>query len=190
MTIAQPGKQAHLYALLFLGCAIAFTFYRWQYSPRTDAADGLASLSSMLRLDVSPEPKPEIHAASRGATVPDLLSRVQEIASADNITIRSVTPSPAMPDQISLGVDGGFRDLVRFMARLETLQVSISSFDIAPGENDGTTATIGITRAAKPGVPIRLPIISTPFLSIPLSEIPSRLAIRSPCQTRARISAI
>lgn len=153
MNFAQPGKQAHLYALLFLGCAVLFTFYRWQYSPRTIAADGLASLSTMLKLNAVQKPKPELHSVRGSATVPELLSRIQEIASENGIAIRSVTPSPVTPDQIAIGAEGSFRDLMRLMARLETLQVSISSFDIAPSEHGGVAATIGITRTAKPGAP-------------------------------------
>jgi hypothetical protein len=108
----------------------------------------------MLRLeDTSQQPKPDIHAARTGATVPELLSRIQEIASEDGIAVRSITPSPASPDQFTIGIEGGFRDLMRLMARLETLQVGISSFDIAPGLKDGVAATIDITRTPKPGAP-------------------------------------
>jgi hypothetical protein len=153
MNFAQPAKQAHLYAILFLGCAVAFTFYRWEYSPRTIAAGGLANLSSMLRLDAVQKPKPQVPSARSSATVPELLSRIQEIASQDGIAIRSVNPSPVTPDQITIGAEGSFRDLMRLMARLETLQVSITSFDIAPSEHGGVAATIGITRMAKPGAP-------------------------------------
>jgi hypothetical protein len=153
MNLAQPGKQAHLYALLFLGCALLFTFYRWQYSPRIVAAGGLSSLSSMLKLDAVQRPKPQAVSVRSSATMPELLSRIQEIASEDSIAIRSVTPSPAAPDQISIRAEGEFRDLMRLIARLETLQISISSFDIAPGEHGGVAATIGITRTAKPGAP-------------------------------------
>ena len=153
MTLAQPGKQVHLYTLLFLGCTVLFAFYRWQYSPEIDAATGLATLSRMVKLDATQQPKPQTPAARNGATVPDLLSRIQEIASEDGVAIRSVTPSPVAPDQIAIGADGEFRDLMRLMGRLETLQVDISSFDIAPKEHGGVAATIGVTRTAKAGAP-------------------------------------
>jgi hypothetical protein len=154
MTLVQPGKQAHLYALLFLGCAALFMCYRWQYSPKTDATSGLAGLSNILKIEATQQPKPKTGAVHDGATVPDLLSRIQEIASEDNVAIRSVTPSPVAPDQIAIGAQGAFRDLMRLLARLETLQLSISSFDIAPSDNGTIAATIGITRAAKPGAPV------------------------------------
>jgi hypothetical protein len=153
MMLAQPGRQAHIYALLFLGCAVLFAFYRWQYSPRTDAAAALTDLSSMLRREATQQPKPKANAVHDGATVPDLLSRIQEIANEDGVAIHSVTPSPVAPDQFAIGTEGAFRDMMRLMARLETLQVSISSFDIAPSDHGGVTATIGITRTAKPGAP-------------------------------------
>ena len=153
MNFAQPGKLAHLYALLFLGCAVLFAFYRWQFAAQAEEATALTSLSAVLKLDGIQKPDPEIRSVRRGATtVPELLSRIQEIASEHGIIIRSVTPSPLNPDQITIGTEGGFRDLMRLMARLETLQVSISSFDITPSDH-GDTATIGITRTTKAGAP-------------------------------------
>lgn len=154
MTLLQPGRQANLAALLLLGCATLFILYRWQFSPRAEAAAGLDRLAAMVRIDATQQPIGDAnHPAANGATVPELLSRIQEIAAQDEIRINSVTPNPAAPDQFTLGSEGEFRALMRFMARLETLAVTVSSFDLAPAPGGGITANIGITRSAGAGAP-------------------------------------
>jgi len=85
--------------------------------------------------------------------MPELLSRIQEIASQYNVAIRSVAPSPADANKITLGMHGEYRDMMLFLGRLETFQIAISGFEYAPDES-GIAGSVELTHSAKPGAPV------------------------------------
>jgi hypothetical protein len=137
---------------LFLACL--FAVYRWHYSQETHATAGMQTLSDMLRIESeAAAPTKPLAGGTAGATMPELLSRIQEIASQYNVAIRSVAPSPADPNKITLGMHGEYRDLMLFLGRLETFQVAISGFEFAPDES-GASGSIELTHSANPGAPV------------------------------------
>lgn len=157
MTLKALGDrpmQAQIGAGLLLLLASLFTVYRWHYAPAASAAAGLSTLSDMLRIEADNKAREKpLVGGTTGATIPELLSAVQQDAAAHNIAIRSVAPSPTDPQKISLGVHGEFRDLMAFMGRLETFQISINAFDLAPDQAGGVTGTVELLHGGKPGAP-------------------------------------
>ena len=152
MTLDRPS-QAHLGAALLLLCAGLFGFYRWQYAQAATASAGLQTLSDMLRIEAdAPGSVKLLAGGTDGATVPDLLARIQESASSHNVAVHSVSPNPADANKITLGVHGDFRDMMGFLGRLETYQLQIAGFEFAPDES-GVGGTIEIVRSGKPGAP-------------------------------------
>ena len=146
--------HAQIGAGLLLLLASIFALYRWHYAPAAHAASGLSILSDMLRIeaDSASRQKP-LEGGTDGATIPELLSAIQQAAGAHNVLVRSVAPNPVDPQKISLGLHGEFRDLMAFLGRLETLQIALNGFDFAPDENGGVTATVEIQHTARPGAP-------------------------------------
>lgn len=145
--------QANIAAALALFCALLFTGYRWHYSQEARASAGMQTLAEMLRLeaDTAAAGTP-LAGGTAGATIPELLSRTQEIATRYNVAIRSVAPSPTDATKITLGVHGEYRDVMLFLSRLETFQVVVTGFEFAPDES-GVNGTVEITHNAKPGAP-------------------------------------
>jgi hypothetical protein len=153
MTLDRPA-QAQIGAGLLLLLASLFAFYRWHYTPAANAASGLETLSDMLRIEAdhaTREPAPA--GGTAGATIPELLTAVQQAAAAHDVSVRSVTPNPVDPQKISLGVHAEFRDMMAFLGRLETFQVAIGGFDFAPDEAGGVTGTVEIQHTGVPGAP-------------------------------------
>ena len=152
MTLDRSA-QTQVSAALLLVFAALFAFYRWHYAQEAAAATGLQTLSDVLRIEsntiVGPKP---LAGGTAGATMAELLSKIQEAATERNVAIRSVTPSPADPQKITLSLHGDFRDLMVFLGRLETFQVVISAFDFTPDEG-GISSSIEITHSGKPGAP-------------------------------------
>jgi hypothetical protein len=138
-------------ALLLLACL--FAIYRWHYTPMVRASAGLATLSDMLKIEADhvAAARP-LAGGTDGATVPELLGKIQEAATSHNVAVKSVTPNAADPQKIALGVGGDFRDMMAFMGRLETFQVAIDGFEFVPGEN-GLNGTVEIQHTGKPGAP-------------------------------------
>ncbi len=153
MTLDRPA-QAQIGAGILLLLATLFAFYRWHYTPAANAAVGLETLSDMLRIEadrpVAPQP---VAGGTAGATIPELLTAVQQGASAHNVSVRSVTPNPVDPQKITLGLHADFRDMMAFLGRLETFQVALGGFDFAPDEEGGVTGTVEIQHTAAPGAP-------------------------------------
>jgi hypothetical protein len=146
--------QAQIGAGLLLLLASLFAFYRWHYAPAANAAAGLGTLADMLRIeaDSASRRKPP-EGGTAGATIPELLSAIQQAAGAHNVSVRSIAPNPAEPSKITLGLHGEFRDLMAFLGRLETFQVALNGFDFAPDANSGVTGTVEIQHTARPGAP-------------------------------------
>jgi hypothetical protein len=153
MTLDRPA-QAQIGAGLLLLLASLFTLYRWHYTPVANAAAGLETLSDMLRIEADrPVRKQAPTGGTAGATIPELLTAVQQAAGAHNVAVRSVAPNPADPQKITLGVHAEFRDMMAFLGRLETFQVAIGGFDFAPDDAGGVTGTVEIQHTGMPGAP-------------------------------------
>jgi hypothetical protein len=154
MTLRALPEPRILAAAALLACASLFLVYRWHFTARADAAAGLGTLSDMLRVEADAGPQARAPAGgTAGASVPDLLSQAQMAASQYHVAIRSVTPNPSDAKRLVLGVHGDYRDLMLFLGRLETFQITLNGFDFAPDES-GATGTIDITFAGKPGAPV------------------------------------
>ncbi len=146
--------QAQLGAGLLLLLASLFAIYRWHYAAAADAASGLSTLSEMLRVeaDNAAREKP-LSGGTGGATIPELLSAVQEAAAAHNVAVRSVAPNPTDARRITLGLHGDFRDMMAFLGRLETFQIAINGFELAPDEAGGISGTVEVQHTGRPGAP-------------------------------------
>jgi hypothetical protein len=157
MTLKDIGDrpvQVQIGAGLLLLLASLFAVYRWHYAPAAIAASELGILSDMLRIeaDNASRVKP-LEGGTSGATIPELLSVIQQAAGSHNVAVRSVAPNPVDPTKISLGLHGDFRDMMAFLGRLETFQITLGGFDFAPDEAGGINATVEIQHTAKPGAP-------------------------------------
>ena len=153
MTLDRPA-QAQIGAGLLLLLASVFALYRWHYTPAANAASGLETLSDMLRIEADrPVASQPLTGGAAGATVPELLTAVQQAAATHNVSVRSVSPNPVDPQKITLGLHADFRDAMAFLGRLETFQVAIGGFDFAPDEEGGVTGTIEVQHTDAPGAP-------------------------------------
>ncbi len=114
---------------VLIGCAQYFTYAAY-VQPRAKAAQNLQALTDILQLDR--QKRANIRPSEdRGVTVPDLLSRIQEIAAQNRVTLTGVEPVPAGPEQFKLGMIAHYEGLLGFLAGFETLRVSITGFDIS-----------------------------------------------------------
>ena len=151
----NPGlfRQPHILAAAgLLACASLFVAYRWHFTAQAHAAAGLGVLSDMLRIEAQAAPAARPAGGTTGASVPDLLGQAQTAASQYNVAIRSVVTNPTDAKRLVLGVHGDYRDLMLFLGRLETFQVTLNGFEFSPDET-GAAGTIDITFAGKPGAP-------------------------------------
>jgi hypothetical protein len=152
MTPDRPA-QVNLAAAALLACASLFAVYRWHYGAELHASQQLGLLSDSLRAETENAAQRPVTVGTAGATVPELLSLIQQAAAAHNVSIRSVAPSPVNPDKITLGLHGDFRDLMGLLGRLETFQIQINAFEFEPDESGGVTGSVEIQHSAKPGAP-------------------------------------
>lgn len=122
---------------LLVGSAQFFAYVAY-VGPRAKAVQDLQALTDILQLER--QKKANIQPTeNRGVTVPDLLSRVQEIAAQNTVTLTGVEPVPADPEQFKLGLIARYEGFLGFFARFETLQVSITGFDISRAmDNSGS----------------------------------------------------
>ncbi|MBV9549705.1 MAG: hypothetical protein JO256_08555, partial [Alphaproteobacteria bacterium] len=130
-------------------------WYQWSYSAKAAAADGLQNLAGLMRAQAEPPRQAAIATptAKAPATVPEILSRVQEIASNDDVVLESVVPNATDKNQLDLAATGQFRDAMRFLARLETLPVEPAGFDLAPSADGGVALTVNVIQNGKPAAP-------------------------------------
>ena len=123
-------KPALIGSLLLLAGAGQYFAYAAYVSPREKAAHDLAALTDVLQLENKKKPgyrPPE----NRGVTIPDLLSRVQELAAQNAVTLIGVEPLPGDADQFKLNLLANYGSFLEFLARFETLQVTVTGFDVA-----------------------------------------------------------
>jgi hypothetical protein len=134
---------------------LLFVWYRWSYAPKDAAIAGLQSLTDALRASAAQAAKPAAAAAAPAApaTMAALLSQTQEIASRYDVDLTQATPNPLNPDLLTLSLKGDYRGVMRFLGRLETLNATLSGFDLAPAPDGGLVASAEVLRLPKPGAP-------------------------------------
>ncbi len=149
---AMPQKITWATALfLVVGCL--FCVYQWKIGAQGIAADGLDRLTAILRAEAMPA-----HAAPAANTIttlstPDLLAKMQETATASRVTIRTITPVPANADALQIVASGDFRDMMRYLARLETLSIAITGFRLSQDEDGDANLALSLVKSAKPAAP-------------------------------------
>jgi hypothetical protein len=145
--------QANLGAAALLLLATLFAAYRWHYTPAARASVGMQTLSNMLRIDANKTgTAAPLAGGTEGATIPELLGKIQDAAVTHNVAISSVAPNPADPQKMTIGIAGDYRDLMAFLGRLETFQAVVGGFEFAPTDN-GIAGTIELQHTGKPGAP-------------------------------------
>jgi hypothetical protein len=124
-------KPLLLASLVLLAAAAQYFTYAAYVAPREDATQSLQAMTELLQLENRKKPgyrAPE----NRGVTIPDLLSRVQELAAQSAVKLVSVEPIAGDADQYRLTLLGSYGSFLEFLARFETLQVAIAGFDVTP----------------------------------------------------------
>jgi hypothetical protein len=127
---------------LMVGSMQFFAYFAY-VGPRAQASQDLRALTDILQLEArkrTSSPPSE----NRGVTVPDLLSRVQEMTLKNNVTLTGVEPVPADPEQFRLGLVTSYPNLLGFLAHFETLQVSIIGFDIAQAMDNAGSLVVSL----------------------------------------------
>jgi hypothetical protein len=157
---------------LLVGSAQYFTYVAY-VEPRAKATQNLQALTDILQLDR--QKRANIRPTEdHGVTVPDLLSRIQEIAAQNLVTLTGVEPVPAGPEQFKLGLIAHYEGLLGFLSRFETLRVSITGFDISRAvDNPGSlVASINFshTQIAGPISDKSIKQFETKLRSIPLRD--------------------
>lgn len=133
-------KPALVGSLALLAGSAQFFAYATYVHPRERAANELQALAGLLQVETQRRPAAQ-PSAGQGATLPDLLTRTQELAAEHAITVVGVEPVPGDTEQFKLNLAAPYDHLLEFVANFEALQVSISGFDIAPAmENRGLLA--------------------------------------------------
>lgn len=117
-------------AFVLFAASAQFFAYAAYVSPRAKALDGLQALTDVLQLDNRKKPGAPVD--NRGVTIPDLLSRVQELAAQNAVVLTGIEPVPADPESFKLNLAAEYWSFLAFFAQFETLQVSVAGFDIAP----------------------------------------------------------
>ena len=148
-------RQANLAAAAMLLPALIFVWYRWSYAPEEAASAGLQSLVDALRADATQAAKPAMLPPTPApiATMPELLSKTQQIASASDVDLASITPNAINPELLTLSLHGDFRGLMRVLGRLETLNATLTGFELTPAADGGMSASVELLRTPKPGAP-------------------------------------
>jgi len=124
-------KPLLLASLVLLAAAGQYFVYAAYVAPREDAAQSLQALSELLQVENRKKAgyrAPE----NRGVTMPDLLSRVQELTAQSAVSLVGVAPLAGDADQYRLTLLGSYGGFLEFLARFETLQVAITGFDVTP----------------------------------------------------------
>jgi len=144
-------KPVVIGSLAVLVGSAQFFAYASYVVPRAKAAQDLQALTDILQLEKQKKATTRV-TENRGVTVPDLLSRVQEIAAQNAVTLTGVEPAPADPEQFKLGLVARYESFLGFLAHFETLQVSITGFDISQAkDNPGSlVVSLNFTHTATP----------------------------------------
>jgi hypothetical protein len=159
--------------VLLLGSAQFFA-YATYVRPWARAAQDLQALTDILQLEKQKRANTR-PGENRGVTVPDLLSRVQEIAAQNSVTLTGVEPVAADPEQFKLALVAHYDNFLGFLARFETLQVSITGFDIARPADNPSSLLVSLNFSHTP--------IPSPISNQRIKEFEARLkttALRDP----------
>jgi hypothetical protein len=158
MTALAAPQKINLAMGLLLALSCLFCLYRWHYGAQGAAADGLERLTQILRAEAiaatSAAPKPENRMVE--LSTPDLLARIQDTASNSDFTVKAIAPSPANPEELQAVAAGDFRNAMRFMARLETLPVAITAFELTQDLNGDAQLAVSLVKSPKPAAPASL----------------------------------
>ncbi|HEY4265617.1 MAG TPA: hypothetical protein VGM72_09880 [Micropepsaceae bacterium] len=137
-------KPALLVCLLLLAGAAQYFIDAVYVSPREKAAHDLAALAGVLQVENAKKP---IHRAqeNRGTTIPDLLSRVQELAGESGVTLMGAEPLPGDGEQFKLHLTANYGSFLEFLAHFETLQVDIAGFDVTSAMDEPGALEISLS---------------------------------------------
>ncbi len=123
--------------------AIAAQGYVWaaHVAPKKEAARELSQMMAALRAErenaaAAAGATEEISGRAIDLTVPQLMARAQEIAV--NVQVRLTELAPLAPgsETFRLSLEGSYSDLIRFLARFESLSVEIVEMELGgPGPN-------------------------------------------------------
>ncbi len=128
--------------VLLAGAAQYFTYAAY-VRPREDAAQALQNMAELLQ--VENRKKPDYRAPeNRGVSIPDLLSRVQELASQSAVKLVRVEPLAGDAEQYRLSLQSNYASFLEFLARFESLQVVIAGFDVEPTAEDSGLLNIAL----------------------------------------------
>ena len=142
-------KPAVVGSLVLLVGSAQFFAYASYVVPRAKAAQDLQALTDILQLEK--RKKATVRPTdNRGVTVPDLLSRVQEIAAQNAVTLTGVEPAAADPEQFKLGLVARYESFLGFLAHFETLQVSITGFDISQAKDNPGSLAVSLSFSHTP----------------------------------------
>jgi hypothetical protein len=168
-----PFKPALIGALLLLAGSAQYFTYAAYVSPREKAAHDLAALTDVLRVENSKKAAPPPQ-DNRGTTVPDLLSRVQELAAQNAVTLKAVEPLPGDAEQFKLRLITNYGSFLEFLARFESLQVNVTGFDAAPAMDmpGALEISLGFSHTAAPNAisPERIKTFMTHLKSVPFRD--------------------
>jgi hypothetical protein len=127
----QLFKPAFIGSLVVLIGAAQFFVYAAYVAPRAKGAQDLQAVAELLQVESRKKPSNR-QVENRSVTIPDLLSRVQELAAEHAVTLTGIEPVPGDAEQFKMSVAADFASLLEFLAPFEALQVAVSGFDIAP----------------------------------------------------------
>jgi hypothetical protein len=158
---------------LLVGSGEFFTYGAY-VGPRAKAAQDLQTLTDILQLERQKKANVQ-PSEDGGATVPEMLSRVQEIAAQKIVTLTGLEPVPADPEQFKLGLVARYGSLLGFLARFERLRVSITGFDISPAMDSPGSLLVSVNFRHTP--------IASPISDQRVKEFETKLrsiAVRDP----------
>ena len=139
-------KPLLLASLVVLAAAAQYFTYAAYVAPREEATQSLQALAEVLQVESKRKPGNRTQ-DNRGATIPDLLSRVQELAAQSAVKLVSVAPLGGDAEQYRLSLQGNYRSFLDFMARFETLQVAIAGFEVTPSAQAPSSLNITLNFA-------------------------------------------
>jgi hypothetical protein len=136
-------KPALIGSLALLVGAAHFFVYAPYIGPRANGAHDLQALTELLQIENRKKPANR-QVENRSVTIPDLLSRAQELAAEHAVTLTGIEPVPGDPEQFKMSFAADFASVLEFLAPFEALQVSVGGFDIAPSLDHRDTLQVSL----------------------------------------------
>jgi hypothetical protein len=154
MTDAGMPQKITVATGLFLGLSCLLCLYQWKYGAQDLASDGLNRLTTVLNAEAAaPSPAAGNRGPVAALSMPDLLARIQETATASEIIVKTIAPAAANAEELQLTAGGDFRNMMRFLARLETLPIAVTALDLSQDENGDAVLALGLLKSPKPAAP-------------------------------------